>query len=152
MRKLINHSIARSMAESLWGTGGTRAYRTNRRGAYYFTCSGHGGWIVDADALTEAEKRAIQPYSDPYYGTMHIFKGWDGKERRKLAWQGQRGAFKAPYHAEKQAKTIHVFEEDCAWSILHLLTGLRLCDASLSEEEQLKQAEKLFEHFYKKSA
>ena len=152
MKTLINHSIARSVAESLWGTGGTRAVKTNRKGTYYFSCSGHGGWVVDADALTPEEKKAIQPYSEPYYGTMHVFKGWDGKTKKKLSWQGQRGAFKTTYHADKVAKTIHVFEEDCAWAILHLLTGLRLRDERVSEEELTKQAEKIFRHFYKKSA
>lgn len=53
----LSAARARAIAEGRWGTGGTQAQRTNTRGAYYYACSGHGGYVVDGAVLT-AEQRA----------------------------------------------------------------------------------------------
>ena len=56
---------ARPIAELMWGRGGTNAMKTNRRGAYYFSCSSHGGYLVCAKDLTDAERRSLDPYIKP---------------------------------------------------------------------------------------
>jgi len=56
---------ARRIAEAMWGTGGTNATKTNRRGAYYYSCSAHGGYVVSGDCLTEEEKAKLHEYITP---------------------------------------------------------------------------------------
>lgn len=73
----------RRIAESMWGRDGTTGYRTNRRGAYYYSCAGHGGYIVDADSLTASERSSIEKYIKPSelpllvdkHGTIHGKRG-----------------------------------------------------------------------------
>ena len=62
---MITHSQARSMAEANWGRGGTKSRRTNRTGAFYFSCSSHGGYIIDGRAMSEEARKAISAYREP---------------------------------------------------------------------------------------
>lgn len=131
--KLQDYKIpARNVAEMLWGRGGTQAIRTNRRGAYYFTCSGHGGYIVDSRALTDAEKSAItesvkpiratlfiQHRTDGDYVIMHDFQAFGGRQM-SCRYNPGLGAI------ERIEFPVFVFEEDCEWRVLEEKTNIRL--------------------------
>lgn len=66
--QMISHAQARSMAQQLWGTVNT-SYRTNRRGAFYFSCSGHGGMILDGRCLDAEEASWISKYISPDFAS-----------------------------------------------------------------------------------
>ncbi len=55
----INSSQARLLAEAKWGTGGTKSEPTGRVGVYYFSCSGHGGYVFDDAVLTQEERTLL---------------------------------------------------------------------------------------------
>jgi len=121
----IGHSQARGIAEALWGKGGTNSERCNRPGAFYFSCSGHGGYVVDASILTEQERAKIEEVRSPepvkilvqgnrVIGVSNPFTG-----SRSFRYNS---AFGTP---EWRAHPVFLFEEDCDWSILEHLTDIR---------------------------
>ena len=122
---------ARAIAEALWGSGGTTAYRTNRRGAYYYSCSGHGGYVVDGRVLNARERQNIDNYTRPipirllvqnsngYSFVLGVCLGqFTGRPRAhryhlsfgSVAWRDL---------------PVYVFEEDCDWAILEHYTDIR---------------------------
>jgi hypothetical protein len=64
----FNASFARNLAESKWGRPHigfkTQRFKTNRKGAFYFDCSGGSGFIIDGRCLTQTERDAIKPYCE----------------------------------------------------------------------------------------
>lgn len=121
---MLKHSEARSIAESLWGTGGTHSYRTNRRGAFYFSCSGHGGYVIDSTAFSGEELAAIAPHvsvTDTYtrFSWVKYNRFHHSYKRRATRYAGR---------ATITNGTFLVFEEDCDWSIVDHLTGIHRID------------------------
>jgi hypothetical protein len=124
---------SRNIAESMWGIGGTNSHRVNRNGATYYSCAGHGGYIVLANALTEEERanidKHIQPESielivqaqatgDYVVGVFnHMSRG---RTRARVAYKAYLG------EVRREKFFIYTFEEDCAWSILEKFTDIRL--------------------------
>lgn len=54
---MLTSAEARGIASALWGeVNGTE--RTNKRGAYWFNCAGHGGMIVSAEVIDMLGARA----------------------------------------------------------------------------------------------
>ena len=127
---------ARPIAELMWGRGGTHTYKTNRRGAYYFSCSGHGGYIVCANDLTDAEKVKLEKYVKPVSINIIIQTQKDGKEyvvgvdNTPLS---RSGTAERTYRynrllgpARWGTFELYLFEEDCDWTILEKFTDIRL--------------------------
>lgn len=56
---MLSRLQARAIAEQQWGDAGQGEVATNREGAYYFSCSSHGGFVIDNQALTGAERRLL---------------------------------------------------------------------------------------------
>lgn len=117
---MLSHSEARSIAESMWGTGGTHCYKTNRRGAFYFACSGHGGFVIDAAAMTDAERNALRPYISSEAYTRYMF----GSKTRIMHRHRSRG-FKIPFDYTIESGEFYLFEEDCDWCLAYLLAGIK---------------------------
>lgn len=145
---VLNSSRARSFAETKWGRGGTRSYRTNRAGAYYFSCAGHGGYIVDAFALSQEERDKINEYVKPE-DVLAIVKpnGDVFYVSNPYTARTRRISYSRLYTLGEHQ--IYYFEEDCDWAVLEALTHVR-CVGSPSKEE----AQRVFEHWHgsKKSA
>ncbi|RWI47559.1 MAG: hypothetical protein EOR34_10440 [Mesorhizobium sp.] len=116
---MLTHSQARSIAEAVWGAGGTHSERTNRKGAFYFSCSGHGGFVIDARCLTKEEYERLIPHVKPEpaqdYGKAinHAYR--------------QRG-FKVTHYqvAMKEDFEFFLLEEDCDWCLAPLMAGITL--------------------------
>ena len=121
---MITHSQARSMAEANWGRGGTSSRRTNRTGAFYFSCSSHGGYIIDGRAMSEEARKAISAYRepattseviDPETGVIHAVFNPFSLRRRTV---------KALRHWQQRDINIWAFEEDCDWCLPVIFAGI----------------------------
>jgi len=135
---------ARLIAEKMWGTGGTRAYKTNRKGAYYYSCAGHGGYIVKSEALSETEKENVKKYwgggyvlylltdqdTREVYGVDYAHVPASNVKRSNKGFKVKLGA-----HVKWEKYIFYVFEEDCDWSILEKFTDVRLKDNPSTEEQ-----------------
>lgn len=151
---------ARRIAELEWGKGGTTAYRTNRRGAYYYSCSGHGGYVVDSRCLTAQERRRIDRYTRPLplrllvqrrngaevvIGVNCVHFQSCGPYRQKSY---RYGPSLGP--VDWQDLPVYTFEEDCEWAILEKLTDIvRVDDLRMSERKRRGMANRTFKHWVK---
>lgn len=131
--KLENYKIpARNLAEQLWGRGGTTALKTNRKGVYYFTCSAHGGYIMDAKVLSDQEKTEIMKQVHPIKATLFIQHRKDGDYVLAQDFQGFGGRPARCCYAieygpiERVEYPIYVFEEDCEYKVLESCTDIRV--------------------------
>ena len=145
----INHEIAKNLAEARWGRGGTTSYRTNRKGVYYFSCSSHGGYVVDLKALTSDDIKEISQYIS--FETMEIvlnddyvfgyFNPFTHKRNASVSVPMYTvGVRKSNYH-------FYLFEEDCDWAILEKFTDIRRKDG-VPEEENQKYIADTFYNWY----
>ena len=143
----LTASLARQTAEATWGRGGTTAYKTNRKGAYYFSCAGHGGFVISAKALSPAEYKALAKYVTPEVMTVYVANEDDTvllafhpfrSKSGKLPYAGPMG-----HRVEKEE--VFLLEEDCAWSLAVVLAGIKTPD--MTEEA----AEKTFYNWYDES-
>lgn len=73
----INSSIARNIARQ-WGEV-NHTYKTNRKWAYYFSCSWHWWFIIDWQALTMVEKDLFKKINITPY-TINIIVGTSNKD------------------------------------------------------------------------
>jgi len=119
------------LAGMLWGEVNA-TYRCNRRGASYYSCSGHGGYVVDSRALTARERRKIDKYKLPLPLNLlvqHRNGGGDVVVGVDAAMFANRYRPRRMFHyspglgpVEWQELPVYVFEEDCDWAILEHLT------------------------------
>lgn len=136
----------RTVAENAWGRGGTKAYKTNRKNAYYYACSGHGGYVVFPEALSEEENEAVRKYKrhvehvnalvDQESGEVY---GIDYTPVQKILGRNRRFRFPAGRSVEWEAKPVYLFEEDCEWAILEHLTGVRCADRTSFDDERMEE-------------
>jgi hypothetical protein len=143
----LTSSLARATAEATWGRGGTTAYKTNRKGAYYFSCSSHGGFVISAKALTSAEYEALSKYVTPEVLTVYVanennsvllaFHPFRSKSGR-LPYAGPMG-----HRVEKEE--VFLLEEDCDWALAVKLTGI------MTKDMTAEAAEKTFYNWYDES-
>ncbi len=126
----LTASVARTLAEQNWGTGGTHAYKTNRKGVFYFSCSGHGGYVVNAKALTEQEHQNIEAFVKPDHVSLLVQHLNTGDVvigvQSPLSVRPRRFRFFPAYGAvEWQDYPFYFFEEDCDWALLEHFTDIR---------------------------
>lgn len=142
---MVSHTAARTLAEQRWGTGGTSYDRCNRRGAFYFSCSAHGGYVVDANALTAEERAKIEQYRTPetvqilvQAGEVLAVVGPDRRTSKRVLINPAKG------DAVWQDHPVFYFEEDCDWAILESYTDIIAAYAAQKKaEEPDKYAEAL---------
>ena len=125
----LDSAIARGIAEAMWGRGGTAAVRTTRTGAYYFSCSGHGGFVIDAAAFTDSELKQINQYAEPETATVYVHNGsveayMHPHRRRSTKVNSQAHTVQAKYY---------LFEEDCAWCLPVVFSGIRTKNMLVNE-------------------
>lgn len=138
--KLLTHSQARYLAESVWGRGETVSHRTNRTGAFWFSCAGHGGFVIDDRALTREERERLAAAglkADACWGV----RGEDGQiitvRHPGSQVRNPRPVFCHPDRGEYQDRKILVWtlEQDCEWAAAYAFTGIRAPSAfSLAED------------------
>lgn len=143
--KLLSHAQARYLAESLWGPGGTTAYRTNRRGAFYFSCSGHGGYVIDDRALTDEERKQLISNGfgpDTCWGVRDKDNNIIKVRHPYSEVRNPRDVTYIPSRGEKYDTNIPIwiFEEDCDWAAVQVYTSIRSAGFSLPDEELTEMA------------
>lgn len=134
---------ARHIAEMMWGTGGTSSYRTNRRGAYYYSCSSHGGYVVDSRVLSQREIARIDRYIRPDMLRLYLAYEDTGHEKldyviavsydefynyKRYTSHTQTPFIRIPKGMRRLGwvdHPVYVFEEDVAWSVLELITDIK---------------------------
>lgn len=121
---MINHSRARSMAESNWGTHGTTSYKTNRKGAFYFSCSGHGGFVIDSRCLSEEELNKMRTYLKSE--TAHEVVRSDGSVRRFRGPFSRQTLKYTPHFETIRSVEIFFAEEDCDWAVPVVVAGIKI--------------------------
>lgn len=148
----LTGSKARAIAEARWGRGGTHAYRTNTAGAYYYACSGHGGYVVDGGALTAGQRAQIELYVKPELATSIVRPGPEpGTEVVDLLinpFSYRKHSYR--YHAgQRQVEhPVYLFEEDCDWAVLEKLTPIRLVGAYKDPEAHERAIDEMFDRHY----
>lgn len=121
------------MAVSMWGSD-AYAVRTNRKGAFYYNCSGHGGYVVDGRSLSEAERTAIDRFIQPEFAT-EIVRTATGIQ---CQFRGPTSRRSLHYNSHSQHAVevpIYFFEEDCDWCILEKFTDIRIKSDCPSDPE-----------------
>lgn len=140
---MMNHSQARSIAEGLWGRGGTNSEPTNRNGAFYFSCSGHGGFVIDVNCLTDDELIKISDHVEIETATQYRF----GRKRTFMHPYREKGA-KVSLMATVDTIRFIVLEEDCAWCLAYKFTGIQ----HKNKPARPDYVEELFNRYYKDKA
>ena len=142
----------RNVAENMWGRGGTTAYKTNRKGAYYYSCSGHGGYIVPLSSLTEQEIAAIESSGLVKQDSQPVLMGPDGVcygvdyGYNATYCSGRTRKFYCKPGSQWQDVKFYAFEEDCDWAVLETLTSVRVVKGStMNEQDRLEHARKTVE-------
>ena len=95
--------VARRLASQKWGEVCTQ--RKAAPGIWWFSCSGHGGYIVDTDVHPEAAVICGKDYTDTVYAR-YSTKHWDGR-----FWPSE--------------QHFACFEEDCDWAVCEALYLMR---------------------------
>lgn len=143
-----------NIAEASWGRGGTSSHKTTRPGFRYFSCSGHGGYVVDGRRLTPEEKAELDAHdfepdilhvlvqsvpagkmgSTPHFEDYVI--GARRSSRRPIWYDVTKGK------VEWRGIPVYLFEEDCDWALVEKVTGVRLKETPSSLELPPSEREK----------
>jgi len=148
----------RQIAEAMWGTGGTHAVKTNRKGAYYYSCSANGGYVVSLNALTEEEKSLLNQYTETMKIQALVQNRTDGDYIIAVSLSGiQRYVGKnrryryTPHLGQVKWVDIefYAFEEDCDWAILEKLTDVKTLDreSTCTPEKRQEIVDNTFERW-----
>jgi hypothetical protein len=123
---LLKASEARGIARALWGEVNA-SYRTNAVGAFYYSCSGHGGFIISADLVN------IQSWVENYVRKETAIRYIDRNGKSVLMHPYRTRSARLAY-VKTETVEFYVFEEDCAWSVAVLL-GFKLKKNSPTMEQ-----------------
>ena len=154
---------AYKIAEMAWGSGGTHAYKCNRRGAYYYSCSGHGGYVVDSRCLTKQERKRIERHIRAIDLRLLVqSRNGDGHKfvigvsmlsvPRSGRWLRHETVFRyiprlGP--VEWVDLPVYLFEEDCDWAVLEKLTDIRAEHPHLTERKRRHYINQTFNSYYR---
>jgi len=143
----LTSSLARQTAEARWGRGGTTAYKTNRKGAYYFSCSGHGGFVISAKALSAAEYEALTKYVTPEVMTVYVANEDDSVLLAFHPFRTNRGRlpYAGPMGHRVEKEEVFLLEEDCDLALAVVLAGI------MTKDMTKEAAEKTFFDWYDES-
>lgn len=140
---MLKSSEARSIAHALWGKV-NNTEKTNVKGAYWFNCEGHGGFIVAAEAIEENNRVWVENYIKKESAIRYVARS--GKSVLMHGYR-TRSARLAYYMTENVE--FYIFEEDCAWAIAALV-GISFKKPHKSQEEYIKEARSIFWSWYDK--
>ena len=117
----------RTIAEAIWGKGGTTLRKMNDARFAWYSCSSHGGCIVDPSKLTETERRKI--YGGASEWDIFLCVGDYNGETFVLGVNYPYGKKSVKYNAtftnvHWEKRTMWVFEEDCQYAFICAVMGV----------------------------
>jgi len=121
---MLTHSKARSMAGSLWGAHGTTSRRTGHSGAFYFSCSGHGGFIIDDRAFDDEARRRLATYAKPHEACELYNPGRNEVIAIQNPFMTRSRTMRCPSGTVVRTARIWIFEEDCDWCLPVVFAGI----------------------------
>lgn len=146
----LTSARARSMAECRWGRGGTRSYKTNTPHAYFFACSGHGGYVIDGACLSPEQRQTLNQFVEPEKVQTVIRGSHVDFMQNPFSNRTQRYRIRPGQQVVEHP--IYLFEEDSAWALLETLTDVRLTNAYKDEAAYTESRQKMFERWYGEKA
>lgn len=150
---------ARKIAEMVWGGRSTHAYRCNRVGAYYYSCSGHGGYVVDSRCLSLGEMRKIKKYISAINIRLLVQERASnffviGASLLNFPRSGRHLQDNTSFQytprlgpLQWQDLPVFLFEEDCDWAILEKLTDIRAEGINMTEAERQKHINQMWRSY-----
>lgn len=147
---MVKSSIARRIAKARWSEIND-SIKTNRKYVYYYSCAGHGGYVLDPKALTDEEREEISGVEDGISTSsllLFVQHRTDGTYILKTSTYylskivGSQPIGRADLSkgdAEWIEYPVYLFEEDCAWSVLEYFTDVRLVDVNTPDDERIKE-------------
>jgi len=132
----LTHPIARNIAEGMWGRGGTSSTHYPFPGIFYFSCSGHGGYIVDGMFFSPQEIEFLAKYG---FYPEHLYLRYVTSLKSPVELAGisysnfscYAKSLPAKFYSKNQSfidvrwgwvyYPIYLFEEDCDWAMLEMM-------------------------------
>ena len=141
MTNLLTSTEARQIAENLWGRGGTSSTRTNTKGAFWFSCSGHGGFVIDTRVIKPEQLENLLKYASTAKVTR--YSTTYGKVLGLMTPYRSKG-IRVPVDYKAEVFDIVVLEEDCDWSLAYMFTTVRMKVEKTGEEVVAAEAAHTF--------
>lgn len=123
---MLKSAEARGIARALWGDVNS-TYRTNTRGAFYYSCAGHGGFIVSENVIPEVKREWVQKYVHKENATRYI-----SRSGKSVLMHGYRTRGARMTYVKTEEVKFYIFEEDVAWCIAVML-GINLTKHPMKE-------------------
>lgn len=134
----ITAAEARAIATAMWGKI-NHTYKTNTKGAYCFSCEGHGGFIVATESIPNNQRDFVNKYSREYEAIRYT--NTNTNKSRLMHHARIRGA-RFAYNKTENIK-YYIFEEDCEYCIA-VLAGINLKTTPI----QIQDAKQTFWNWY----
>lgn len=142
---MLTSGNARNFANALWGTV-NHTRKTNRKGAFYFDCAGHGGFVIDDATLQPEERAQFKRYLSSWQCTQYIDTA--GKVRAFVHSEGSRRTRVVTGYVTRRCFDVWVAEEDCDWAAVILFSSIRL----KNDPHSLAEARRTFDHWLRERA
>lgn len=136
----LTGAIARRIAEVMWGTGGTSAYKVPVKGAYYYACSGHGGFVAETKLFTEEQLKHL-----PTEELNILVQNQNGTDvviavstyGIGYSWRQRYPKYYTKYSVPRWKKyKVVVLEEDCNWALFAHFLGIESLPKELNANEE----------------
>ena len=138
---MLTHPQARAIAKSQWGAVNASVKVLTHRGAFYFSCASHGGFVIDARTFTEEQRKRLEEFATIEIATTHRSPKDGTVFNHPYRQRAARVASRWPV----DTIPFFLFEEDQAWCLPVHLCGLRLAGMS---EADIESARETWERLY----
>lgn len=145
MKKIPYSRLARMLTGSYqWGEINC-SKKTNQKYTYYFSCSGHGWFVVAYDMLTPKQKQSL----------IHFYKWENNIPFDTVAYDALTNKAKAWCKYMSQSTRFNnvrfvCFEEDCEWAIAYTILWIKDEHLlSLEKEKADEYAAQVMNRYYK---
>lgn len=131
MKTIPYSRLARMLTGSYQWWDINHSQKTNQKYTYYFSCSGHGWFVVAYDMLTPKQKESLAHFYKWEENIKFDFVAYDALTNKAKAWC----RYTAQSTRFNNVRFV-CFEEDCAWSIAYAILWISNEDiASIGKEK-----------------
>jgi len=145
MKTIPYSRLARMLTGSYQWWEINHSQKTNQKYAYYFSCSGHGWFVVSYDMLTPKQKENLINFYKWEENIKFDYVAYDALTNKAKAW--------CRYNAQSTRFNnvrFVCFEEDCAWAIAYAILWISNEDiVSIGKEKADECATQTINKYYK---